>query len=86
VINQVTGVVEAEIDGERVILVPNTLTYFGLNAVGARVWDMIGSKGRTNESLMIDLLAEFDVDEITCRQDVNEFLVAACQAGALVAS
>lgn|GEM_PF-3291134 len=82
-INQVTGVVEAEIDGERVILVPNTLTYFGLNGVGAQVWDLVGSEGKTKESLLVDLMAEFDVDETTCRQDVDEFLVAASQAGAL---
>lgn len=85
-INRVTGVVEADIDGERVLLAPSTLTYFGLNSIGARVWDLVGPTGNTEESLLRDLTAEFDVDEATCRHDVTEFLTAATQAGALEVS
>ena len=82
-INRVAGVVEAEIDGERVLLTPKTLAYFALNGVGAQVWDLIGVQGATEESLVTDLLAEFDVDEATCRGGVTEFLSAAAEVGVL---
>lgn len=80
-ITRVDGVVEADIDGERVLLAPSSLTYFGLNPVGARVWDLVGSDGIVKESLLDQLLSEFDVDAETCRTDVDDFITAATKAG-----
>lgn len=80
---RVAGVVEAEIDGERVLLAPATLAYFSLNQVGARVWDLIGSEGRSLPGLVDVLVAEFDVDPATCRRDVSDFVEAATTAGVL---
>lgn len=80
-IKRVTGVVEADIDGERVLLAPSTLTYFGLNGVGARVWDLIGAHGKELDDLLDDLMTEFDVDAGTCNRDVEDFLAAAVQSG-----
>lgn len=79
-IMRVTGVVEADIDGERVLLAPSTLKYFGLNDVGARVWDLIGANGKELDEVLAELLAEFDVDPETCQRDVEDFLAAAVRA------
>jgi hypothetical protein len=81
VIKRTTDVVEADIDGERLLLAPSTFAYFGLNDVGARVWDLIGVHGKELDDILDALIAEFDVDRETCRRDVEEFLQAAVQAG-----
>lgn len=83
-ITRVPGVIEADIDGERVLLAPSSLTYFGLNGVGTRVWDHIGESGIDEHALITSLLEEFDVDEGTCRTDVHEFLLAAESAEVIV--
>ena len=85
-IKHADGVVEADIDGDRVLLAPSSLTYFGLNPVGARVWDLVGSDGSTKESVLQTLTTEFEVDLTTCTKDVEEFLEAATQAGTLEVS
>lgn len=82
-IKRVEGVVEADIDGERVLLAPASLGYFGLNAVGARVWDLVGQEGTSVTELISQLTSEFDVDLTTCEADVQTFLRAATQAGAI---
>lgn len=79
-ISRVDGVVEAEIDGERVLLAPSSLTYFGLNYVGSRVWDLVGDEGKDRAELITELCAEFDIDLRTCELDVTDFLLAAEQA------
>ena len=79
-IRRAEGVVEAEIDGERVLLAPSSLTYFGLNYVGARVWDLVGDSGKDRAELITDLCSEFEIDLRTCELDVTEFLLAAEQA------
>lgn len=77
---RVAGVVEAEVDGERVLLAPSSLAYFGLNAVGARVWDLVGERPQSLADLVATLTLEYDVDEATCRTDVSQFLATAADA------
>jgi hypothetical protein len=79
-ISRADGVVEAEIDGERVLLAPSSLTYFGLNYVGARVWDLVGEAGKDRSELITELCSEFDIDLRTCELDVTDFLLAAEKA------
>ena len=59
-IKRTTGVVEADIDGERLLLAPSTFAYFGLNDVGARVWDLIGVHGKELDDVLDALRADFD--------------------------
>ena len=35
------GSIEAEVDGERILLSPKDFSYFGLTGTGAPVWDLI---------------------------------------------
>jgi len=79
-IERVSGVIEANVDGDRVLLAPSNLAYFGLNPVGARVWDLIGSDGIDMDKLITRLSSEYEVDSATCRSDVDDFLQAAQKA------
>lgn len=66
-------VVSREIDGETVILDLKSGTYFGLDAVGTRVWQLLVEHGRV-QPVLDALLAEYDVDEETLRADLTELL------------
>ncbi|MEA2437069.1 MAG: hypothetical protein QOF65_1625 [Thermoleophilaceae bacterium] len=63
----------APVDDELVMLDPRKGRYFGLNPIGARIWELI-EEPRSVESLCARLQAEFDVPDETCRADVLAFL------------
>ena len=46
--------------------------YYGVNAVGARIWELLETP-RTIEQLCTQLCDEFDVDAQTCEVAVVEF-------------
>jgi Coenzyme PQQ synthesis protein D (PqqD) len=56
--------------------------YIGLNEVGARVWEMIGTPKDISE-LCAGLAAEFDVTEGVCRAEVESFLADLERRGAI---
>ncbi len=63
------GVVFREIEGETVLLNLESGQYFGLNAVGTRIWQLLGELGRPRP--VVDaLLDEFDVPPATLESDV----------------
>ncbi|MDF0676282.1 MAG: PqqD family protein [Nitrospira sp.] len=67
------NVVFRDLAGESVLLNLDTGTYFGLDAVGTRVWNLIAEHGST--SLAIDtLLAEYDVDAPRLEKDVTALI------------
>ena len=47
--------------------------YLGIDAVGARVWDLLG-KGATRDGIMEQLSAEYDVSMDVLEHDVDRFL------------
>ena len=61
------------VDGEVVILDMVQGVYFGLNATGAYVWQLVQSP-RTVGQLVDALLDEFDVSPDRCRREVDELL------------
>jgi len=67
-------VVFRNMGGEAVLLHLGTASYFGLNAVGARVWQLLGEH-KSIDAILPPLLREFDVDKARLRNDV-ETLVA----------
>lgn len=81
-IQRTPGVLEAEIDGDRVLMHPETFDYFGLSATGVAVWDLIdGSRTRQD---VVDLLAQrYDDSPERIDADVAAFL-AGMQAAQLV--
>jgi Coenzyme PQQ synthesis protein D (PqqD) len=58
---------------ESVLLNLDTGTYFGLDAVGTRLWNLVAEHGST--AVAVDtLLAEYDVDAPRLRKDVTALI------------
>ena len=67
------NVVCRNLAGESVLLNLDTGTYFGLDAVGTHLWNLVAEHGST--ALAIDtLLAEYDVDASRLRKDVTALI------------
>jgi hypothetical protein len=67
-------VVWRDVDGEIVLLNVATGQYFGLDAVGSRVWLLLqqdGDAGATLAQLADRVVAEFDVDHATAVSDLT---------------
>jgi len=65
--------VYCNIEDEVVILDLGEGIYYGLNPVGARIWDLIQKPRKVNDILDI-LLDEYNVGEEECRNDLIELL------------
>ncbi|MES3151820.1 PqqD family peptide modification chaperone [Sphingomonas faeni] len=57
--------------------------YLGLNAVGARIWDLIETPS-TADTVCARLLTEFAVEPDLCRVEVDAFLVQLARHRAIV--
>jgi hypothetical protein len=68
-------VVFRDLDGEAVILDLASGTYFGLNGVGTRVWQLVDA-GQSAAQIVDALAAEYDADRATIEQDVARLLDA----------
>ena len=73
VVVQAQGLVTADMDGEKVMMVIEKGKYFGLDAIGTCIWELIQSPS-TVKDLTDKLLEEFEIDRDTCQADVLEFL------------
>jgi hypothetical protein len=74
------GPLAATVDDEIVMLSPEQGAYFGLNAVGSRVWELIAAP-RPVAEVCATLTAEYEVDDDTCAADVRDFLQELAAAG-----
>lgn len=54
------GVLFRDLAGEAVLLDPEAGTYFGLNEVGTRAWNLLGGAGTTLAAVHAALSAEYD--------------------------
>jgi hypothetical protein len=73
-----------EIDGEVVVLDVGQSHYLNLNPTGSVLWLLL-AEGATEHQLVDRLVEEFDVDEVTARDDVVAF-VASCREAGLLAT
>lgn len=74
------GPLGTSIPGETVILDPVKGVYFGLEGVGARVWELI--EDPVALGVVLDALeAEYDVDRPTLEYDVRNLVADLIQAG-----
>ena len=69
------GVVFRDVEGETVILDMNNGTYFGLDPVGTRMWQLLIEHARL-DAVVTALLAEFEVDPGTLRADLLDLVTA----------
>ncbi len=72
----------AKVGDELVMMSAAKGNYIGLSEVGARIWELIETP-RTIESLCDALVAEYDVDPVTCRAEVESFLATLGQHNAV---
>ena len=70
----------ADMPGETVILNPTSGTYFGLDEVGARVWELIETP-RTVAELCQAITEEYEVAAGQCEQDLIKLLGELSAAG-----
>lgn len=66
-------VVSCDLVEEAALLNLKDGVYYGLNPVGARIWNLIQKPRKVGEILEI-LLDEYDVDQDTCQNDLFELL------------
>jgi hypothetical protein len=66
-------VVSCDLDGEAAILDVKEGIYYGLNPVGARIWNLVQEPTTVDEILKV-LLEEYDVELEECRRDVYELI------------
>ena len=74
------GHLSTRVGGETAILDCAKGVYFGVNAIGTRVWDLLQVPVRVGDVLG-RLVGEFDVAPERCRQDLMAFLVHLLQSG-----
>lgn len=77
-------VVFRDIAGEAVLLNLATGTYFGLDAVGTRIWALIAEHGATDK-VMEAMLAEYEVDAERLRQDLDALIRQLAEKGLVTA-
>ena len=69
-----------ELQGEAVLLDLRSQSYFGLDEVGTRIWQLLAEHGRREPALEA-LLLEFEVDREILTRDIDEFLARLESAG-----
>lgn len=67
------NVVSRDLADESVLLNLDTGTYFGLDAVGTRLWHLLAEHG-SSESAIETLLTEYDVDAPRLQKDVDTLI------------
>ena len=73
VVSTVKHQVSCDLSGEIVILNLENGVYYGLNAVGARIWQML-EEPRSVKEICSSLLAEYDIDPHVCETQLFELL------------
>ena len=63
----------SKMDEEIVMLSVENSEYYGMNSIGARIWEIIEQPVRV-EDLISVLLKEYDVDQHECENDVLLYL------------
>ena len=66
-------VLSQEVSGETVLLDMQSESYFGLDTVGTRIWQLLQENNRLQQ-VFDTMLEEYDVDEKQLEEDLNELL------------
>lgn len=61
------------INGEAMILTPHDSVLHTLDAVATRIWELMAEHG-SEDALVAAIVAEFEVDAATAREDLRELL------------
>jgi len=63
----------SQIDDEVVMMNIQSGKYYGMDAIGSRIWELINEKIQVQQ-VVDQLLEEYEVSEERCQSDVLEFL------------
>ena len=69
-------------DTETVMLDVDQGTYYGVTGTGRSIWDLLAEPA-TPDTIVDSLLAEYEIDEDTCRAEVHAFLDDLIEQGLL---
>jgi len=69
-----------EVNGETVILDLKSESYFGLDQVGTRIWQLLQEHNDT-QPVLETMLTEYDVEPAQLKSDIDELLEKLCEAG-----
>ena len=67
-------VLSSKIDEEVILMSFEADSYFGIDPVGSRVWELLSKQPASIQELVQILVEEYEVDEETCRKDVFHIL------------
>ena len=73
-------VLAQELAGETVLLDLASESYFGLDSVGTRVWQLLG-EGAEQEQVVAALLEEYEVERAVLERDITDLLGRLAEAG-----
>jgi hypothetical protein len=74
------GVYSQSLAGEAVLLDVATGTYWGLDEVGTRIWELLG-QGETVEGIAATLSSEYDAEPATLERDARAFVESLAAQG-----
>ena len=70
----------ADLDGEMCLFDPSKAVYLNLNGSGSVIWNLL-EEPRDREDLMVVLLERYEVEEATCRREIEAFLQEITERG-----
>jgi hypothetical protein len=65
--------IESSVGDETVLLNLDNDTYYGLDPVGTRIWELL-KEGRSTAEICRLLGAQYEVEQVTIENDVRNFL------------
>ena len=74
------GAVDADVDGQRVLLSPKDFAYLGIEGSGAAVWDLVDGQ-RTIDQIVARLEEQFEAPTGAIRAEAVAFIAALADAG-----
>lgn len=77
---RVVGAVQAEVDGELILLSPKDFSYFGAAGTGGPVWGLVDGT-RTVGQIITELEAQYEANPGVIRAETVEFIDALRAAG-----
>ncbi len=80
VVSRVEDLVSSQLEGEAVILNLESGIYYGLNEVGAYVWQRLDTPQAVAD-LQAAILAEYEVEPERCRRELLALLAEMAEAG-----
>ena len=68
-----TNLLVSQLAGETVLMNTATGDYFGINAVGTKIWNLL-AQPVSSDTLVDSLIGTYDISSEQCRIEVKQFL------------